>query len=124
LRKFGGQCILGFQSIAQVRGINGDANAQTIVENCGNTVILRCSASEHGGTSRFASQLIRDREVLRIHTSKAHNPDKWLPTRTTNENRFVEAGVMPSEIEQLPDLVGYLKFASSKSWQMVGIRRM
>ncbi|MGI0068550.1 MAG: type IV secretion system DNA-binding domain-containing protein, partial [Thermoplasmata archaeon] len=39
LRKFGGRCVLGFQSIAQVRGTYGDAEAQTIVENCGNTLI-------------------------------------------------------------------------------------
>ena len=43
LRKFGGRCVLGFQSIAQVRGTYGDAEAQTLVENCGNTLILRCS---------------------------------------------------------------------------------
>jgi hypothetical protein len=35
------------------------------VENCGNTLILRCSGSEHGGTSRFASNLIGERESVR-----------------------------------------------------------
>jgi type IV secretory pathway TraG/TraD family ATPase VirD4 len=65
LRKFGGRCVLGFQSIAQVSGTYGHAEAQTIVENCGNTLILRCSASEGGGTARFASKLIGEREVLR-----------------------------------------------------------
>jgi Type IV secretion-system coupling protein DNA-binding domain len=29
LRQFGGRCVLGFQTIAQVRGINDDADAQT-----------------------------------------------------------------------------------------------
>ena len=48
LRKFGGRCILGFQSIAQVRGTYGDAEAQTIVENCGNTLILRKSLESKG----------------------------------------------------------------------------
>ncbi len=37
LRKFGGRCVHGFQSIAQVRGTYGDTEAQTIVENCGTT---------------------------------------------------------------------------------------
>ena len=36
-----------------------------IVENCGNTLILRCSGSEQGGTSQFASRLIGEREVIR-----------------------------------------------------------
>ncbi len=71
LRKFGGRCVLGFQSIAQVSSTYGHGDAHTIVENCGNTLILRCSASEGGGTARFASQLIGDREVLRSTVSRS-----------------------------------------------------
>src|SRR5437016_6848965 len=69
LRKFGGRCVLGFQSIAQVSSTYGSGEAQTIVENCGSSLILRCSASEGGGTSRFASQLIGDREIVRTEYS-------------------------------------------------------
>lgn len=36
-----------------------------IVENCGNTLILRCSLSERGGTAEFASRLIGKREIIR-----------------------------------------------------------
>jgi len=48
LRKFGGRCVLGFQSVAQVSSTYGAGDAQTIIENCGSTLILRCSASESG----------------------------------------------------------------------------
>ena len=65
LRKFGGRCVLGMQSIAQVRACYGEADARTIIENCGTSLILRCSASEAGGTAQFASQLIGDRQVRR-----------------------------------------------------------
>jgi hypothetical protein len=34
-----------------------------------------------------------------------------------------EYAVMPSEIEQLPDLAGFLKLASSPSWRRVNITR-
>ena len=71
LRKFGGRCLLGFQSIAQVSGTYGRAEAQTIVENCGNTLILRCAGSENGGTSQFASRLIGQREVVRTTESRS-----------------------------------------------------
>ncbi len=70
LRKFGGRCVLGFQSIAQVSSTYGHGDAQTIVENCGNTLILRCSASENGGTSQFASRLIGEREIVRRQISR------------------------------------------------------
>ncbi|MFZ1907016.1 MAG: type IV secretion system DNA-binding domain-containing protein, partial [Steroidobacteraceae bacterium] len=125
LRKFGGRCVLGFQSIAQVSSTYGSGPAQTLVENCGNTLILRCAGSEHGGTSQFASRLIGEREVVRRQTSRGRDRDGWLSKRgsrrSTNvsEQRVMEIAVMPSELEQLPDLTGYLKTASSKVWLRV-----
>ncbi len=119
LRKFGGRCILGFQSISQVSGTYGKAAADTIVENCGNTVILRCSASELGGTSQFASRLIGQREV--VHTTRSHTrrPTDWLPATTISEHRSIEFAIMASEIERLADLEGFLKLASIADWMRI-----
>jgi hypothetical protein len=122
LRKFGGRCVLGFQSIGQVRGTYGDTEAQTIVENCGNTLILRCSASERGGTAEFASRLIGKREVIRKQFSLSR-PKKLLgflkQTRTVTDLITTEDAVMASEIEQLADLSGFLKTASRPEWYRV-----
>lgn len=114
--------MLGFQSLAQVSSTYGSGEAQTIVENCGNTLILRCSASEHGGTSQFASRLIGDREVTRITTSRSRRMTELFPSTTRSEHPGIEAAVMGSQIEQLPDLSGYLKLASSPGWQRVYLR--
>src|SRR5205823_9015339 len=119
LRKFGGRCILGFQSIAQVSGTYGSADAQTITENCGNTLILRCSGSDHGGTANFASRLIGQREVLRTNRSRSRRATDFLSSTTLSEHVGIEPAVMDSQIEQLPDLSGYLKFASVPDWQRV-----
>jgi type IV secretory pathway TraG/TraD family ATPase VirD4 len=122
LRKFGGRCIIGFQSIAQVRGTNGATDAQTIVENCGTTVILRCSASERGGTAEFASRLIGKREIIRPHISRSR-PTGFSgiahETQTKSDQHTTEDAVMASEIEQLPDLTGFLKIASQPIWRRV-----
>jgi len=129
LRKFGGRCVLGFQSIAQVSSTYGSGEAQTIVENCGNTLILRCSGSEHGGTSQFASRLIGEREVVRRQTSRAHDRESWLALRgarrstSVTRQQIVEAAVLPAEIEQLPDLAGYLRTAASPVWLRVSLRQ-
>ncbi|MGH8134541.1 MAG: type IV secretion system DNA-binding domain-containing protein, partial [Steroidobacteraceae bacterium] len=123
LRKFGGRCVLGFQSIAQVSATYGSGEAQTIVENCGNTLILRCAGSEHGGTSQFASRLIGQREVMRTTLSRSRRPYEILPSITRSENPSVETAVMGSQIEQLPDLAGYLKLASNPYWMRVALRR-
>jgi type IV secretory pathway TraG/TraD family ATPase VirD4 len=122
LRKFGGRCVLGFQSIAQVSSTYGGGEAQTLVENCGNTLILRCSGSEHGGTSQFASRLIGEREVTRIATSRSRRATDVWPSVTRAEHCRTEAAVMGSQIEQLPDLSGYLKFASSPAWRRVRVQ--
>lgn len=128
LRKFGGRCVLGFQSVAQVSCTYGAGEAQTLVENCGNTLILRCSGSEHGGTSQFASRLIGEREVVRKQTSRARDREFWFATRSgrrstsISQQHVIEAAVLPSEIEQLPDYVGYLKTASSSAWLKVNLR--
>ncbi|MGH8290930.1 MAG: type IV secretion system DNA-binding domain-containing protein, partial [Steroidobacteraceae bacterium] len=119
LRKFGGRCVLGFQSIAQVSSTYGKGEAQTLVENCGNSLILRCSASEHGGTSQFASRLIGQREVVRIARSESRRPSDIRPSVTESEHRHIEPAVMDSEIERLPDLAGFLKLASSPDWLRV-----
>ena len=126
LRKFGGRCVLGFQSIGQVRGTYGDTEAQTIVENCGNTLILRCSASERGGTAEFASRLIGKREVVRKQYSVSRPRTLFgffRQTRAVTDQVATEDAVMASEIEQLPDLSGLLKRASRPEWQRVTLVR-
>src|SRR5882672_9113644 len=105
------------------------AMANRVVENCGNTLILRCSGSEHGGTSQFASRLIGEREVIRRHTSRGRDRESWFTARgarrstSVSEQRVTEMAVLPSELEQLPDLTGYLKAASSPVWLRVKVRR-
>jgi hypothetical protein len=53
--------------------------AHSIVENCGNTLILRCSSSENGGSARFASKLIGEREITREHVTTADELVVELP---------------------------------------------
>jgi type IV secretory pathway TraG/TraD family ATPase VirD4 len=125
LRKFGCRCVLGFQSIAQVSSTYGQSDAQTLVENCGNTLILRCSSSENGGTAQFASRLIGDREILRRQQSRGSDRDSAFSARggrrshSFTEQHTTEPAVLSSELEQLPDLCGYFKSASSSRWLKV-----
>jgi len=121
LRKFGGRCVLGFQSIGQVAATYGSGEAQTIVENCGNTLILRCSSSQHGGTANFASRLIGQREVLRTALSRSKRTTDWFASTTRSEHLGIEPAVMDSEIEQLADRQGYLKLTSMPQWLSVSL---
>ena len=123
IRKFGGRCVLGFQSIAQVSAVYGPGAAKTIVENCSNSLILRCSASEGGGTAQFASALIGKREIVRqtVSTSTEAHPilSDTVRGHSYGEHHQVEDAVMASEIEALPDRAGFVKFASGAAWNFV-----
>jgi type IV secretory pathway TraG/TraD family ATPase VirD4 len=123
MRKFGGRCLLGLQSIAQASTNYGAGPAQSIIENCGNTLVLRCSASEGGGTAKYASRLIGEREVVRLARSVSRSSgSKFGSGRDTeghSEQTATELAVMGAEIEQLPDRAGYLKFASQPGWMRV-----
>jgi type IV secretory pathway TraG/TraD family ATPase VirD4 len=127
LRKFGGRCVLGFQSIAQVSATYGQGEAQTIVENCSNSLILRCAGSENGGTSQFASKLIGEREIVRRQISRGTDRDGGFSlrgsrrSRSFTEQHVTETAVMPSELELLPDMRGYLKLASAAHWLKVSL---
>jgi type IV secretory pathway TraG/TraD family ATPase VirD4 len=119
LRKFEGRCVIGLQSIAQVSSHYGQGEARTIIENCSNSVIFRCAASEGGGTARFASQLVGEREIIRTTRSMSRRYDERIGSITDSEQINVEPALLPSQIEQLPDLTAYLKYASNPVWQRV-----
>jgi type IV secretory pathway TraG/TraD family ATPase VirD4 len=125
LRKMGGCVVLGLQSIAQARGVYGEAEANTIIENCNNKLILRCGASEGGGTARFASEMIGDRVVERDETTTSHSQGRnpsTSATRAVREHR--EPAVMDSELMQLDPSTGYLKVATQKPWLKVAFKPM
>jgi type IV secretory pathway TraG/TraD family ATPase VirD4 len=126
LRKYGGRCVLGFQSMAQVTGTYGAHDAQTIIENCGTTLVLRCSSSGQEGTAQFASKLIGDREVMREQVTRSRRGPAGggPPQRSVVVQQVTERAVLAAQIEQLPDLAGYLKFASAAEWRQVEVRSL
>jgi type IV secretory pathway TraG/TraD family ATPase VirD4 len=116
LRKFGGRVAIGFQSYAQVKQIYGDG-AQTIIENCGNLLILRSGGSGSTGTAELASELIGDREIEREDRSLSTTHGKHISrSRSSQTRRSVEDAALASEIMQLHNLEALVKRASSPKW--------
>ena len=79
--------------------------------------------SENGGTACVGSRLNGERELVRQQVSRSQWPNEWHALRTTSEQHVTEEAVLPSEIEQLPDLQGYLKIASQQRWPRVAFHR-
>ena len=121
LRKYGGRVVLGFQSISQLRQVYGDAEANTIIENCGNKLILRCDASERGGTAEFASKLIGEHDYFSVQSSSSHS-NKGDTNTSYSKQQKREMLVMASQIMQLPNLSGYLRIAGESVWRKVSFQ--
>lgn len=122
LRKFGGRVAIGFQSFAQIKQIYGEG-AHTIMENCGNLLLLRSGLSEGGGTAELASDLIGNREVERDDVSRSRTRGRFTSRSTSMQSkRAVEDGALASEIMQLPNREGYVKRATKPEWRSVKFR--
>lgn len=121
LRKFGGCVAVGLQSFAQVKQVYGEG-AQTIIENCGNLLLLRAGASEDGGTAKLASDLIGDREVERddINCSRTRGRYATL-SMSLQTKRTMENLALTSEINQLENLEGFVSRAARPGWVRVRI---
>jgi len=74
-----------------------------IVENCGNTLILRCSASEVGNRPVCLATHRRARSDAHYGFQKPKAVE-LLGSVTHSEHLSVESAVLPSQVEQLPDL--------------------
>ncbi len=131
LRKFGGRCVLAFQSIGPLLEIYGHGFAGAVIENASNTLILRCSDSgeRSGGTAQFASQLIGQREVMRTTSSTSETQGSSLQhglrispgtskskVSGTNTAPTVEPAVLPAQIEGLANLKGYCHSHGMAFW--------
>jgi len=119
LRKFGGRVAIGFQSFAQIKQIYGEG-AHTIIENCGNLLLLRCGLSEGGGTAELASDLIGNREVERDDISRSWTRGRFTSrSMSMQSKRTVEDVTLASEMMQLPNREGFVKRATSPNWWRV-----
>ena len=128
-RRFGACFVIGFQSIAQLERAYGAQIGRTIIENCSTKLILRCEASEGGGTAEYASALIGDREgAYEVVTTSASSSENYggesggsssTSGYTRSVDYRIERAVLPSEITQLADREGYLRLAGGRVWEKV-----
>lgn len=131
LRKFGGRCVLAFQSIGPLLELYGHGFAGAVIENASNTLLLRCSDSgeRSGGTAAFASQLIGQREVMRTTSSTSETQGSSLQhglriapgtnrskVSGTNTAPVVEPAVLPAQVEGLENLKGYCHSHGMPFW--------
>lgn len=98
-------CVIGFQSIAQLRLIYGHEGA-TVITSCPTTqIFLRTPDPE---TAEWASGTIGEHEVERIGISQVTGLSNYREGLTLNPHRNVERLVIGGQIQALDPFQGYI----------------
>ena len=103
-RKYGACAVLGVQTVAQLRDINGRDAASAILSHPATRLTLRVGDSE---TATYLSDSLGQRHAIRKVSSQSQNPGGG--GSSTSEQHAIEHAVLPSEILSLPNLTGYLR---------------
>jgi type IV conjugative transfer system coupling protein TraD len=108
LRKYGGRCVLGLQTIAQLRTTYGRDEAQTLIANTSVKCILRAGDAE---TAKSMEHELGEQEIERMQINDSFSASGNGPSQSQSTSTQVvrQSTVLASELMGLPDLRGYLK---------------
>jgi hypothetical protein len=106
-RKFELASVLGLQSIAQLRVSYGRDGAEAILGQPQTQLLLRLPDPE---TARWASGAIGERHIVREVKGETSG-DRVPGSQSTTWQHHIEAAVLPSQVQALPTLEGYLRVA-------------
>lgn len=107
LRKYGGRCVLGLQTVAQLRTTYGRDEAQTLMANCSTKLVLRAGDAE---TARSMEDELGQQEIERATRSDSKSKTEFFGGSTSTSQQYTrQSAVMASEIMALENLHGYLK---------------
>jgi len=108
LRKYGGRCVLGLQTVSQLRTTYGRDEAQTLIANTSVKCILRAGDSE---TAKNMEHELGEQEIERtqINDSFSTNNQGSSESQSMSTQVVRQSAVLASEDMGLPDLEGFLK---------------
>lgn len=108
LRKYGGRCVLGLQTVSQLRSTYGRDEAQTLIANTSVKCILRAGDAE---TAKSMEHELGDQEIERVQVndSFSQNDQGQSQSQSTSTQVVRQSAVLASEVMGLPDLHGFLK---------------
>jgi len=107
-RKHGLRIVAGIQSTAQLERTNGEKDA-TVLRSCFRNILVLGGGRSDNKTAEDLSRNLGEDEVERETQGETANDRGGSRSRSKRIER--ERVVMPSEIQSLPALTGYLAFA-------------
>jgi len=108
-RKFGGCCVLGYQSFAQLADIYGQRAAETITGLCRTWVVFRANEP---ATAKLMSDALGEAELIEASEGISYGVSDVRDGVTLSSNRKIRPLLLPSELMNLPDLHGYIRLGA------------
>ncbi len=105
-RKFGGCCVLGFQSYAQLCGIYSRTGAEALTGLCSTWVLYRANEP---ATAEWSSKALGNAEHMEAHEGLSYGANEIRDGMTLSLSRQLRPLVLPTELLNLPDREGYLR---------------
>lgn len=112
-RKAGGRAVIGLQSVAQLRDAYGRDGAQTLLSCLSSKLVLRCPDPE---TAEIMSKALGEQQFVRVVQSGGWSASSGVNDSSGHHENWqqqvaTERVVLPSDLQKLPDLTGYLDLA-------------
>ncbi len=105
-RKYRATALVGYQTSGQIEDLYGQDGAKEILQGLQNKFVFRCSDSD---TSKKASLELGEQELEEISTSIQFGQLNSSDRNSLNRSIKTRPVVMPSQIQNLPDLQAYIK---------------
>lgn len=106
-RQVGGAIVLGMHSFEKLKETYGDEGAKFIDGLAGTKLLLRAA---DGASAKHASEAIGEREIRQMDEAYSYGANTIRDGTTITPTKKVEPLVLPTDIRDLPDLHGFLKF--------------
>jgi type IV conjugative transfer system coupling protein TraD len=105
-RKYGGCFIIGFQNYPQLLDIYGKNGTDALCGSCSTAVIFRCNEPSF---AEWASKQLGRAEIIETSESISYGVNEIRDGVNLGKQRKERAIVLPTELQNLPDLQGYIK---------------
>ena len=105
-RKYGGCFVLGFQNYPQLLDIYGKNGADALCGSCSTTVIFRCNEPSFAS---WAARQLGKAEMIETTEGISYGVNEIRDGVNLGKQKHIREIVLPTELQNLPDLHGYLK---------------
>ena len=109
-RQFGGCFVLGIQVISSLRDLYGRNGAETVSGLCGTRVVLSAPDKD---TAQWSADSLGRAEVEEVAEGVSYGANTIRDGVSLTPKRELRPLALASEIMQLPNLTGYLRFPGS-----------